>query len=235
MTRVLWALLALVVAGPAAAFDAAAHLQPRSDRYAVEWSGISLGEGTIALAGDGTGCYRYSSTTAPIALVRWTYGAPREESHFCLRDGEVMPERFEYVNDKRGGDSFRLDFDWRNAQVKTLKAGVLTVRRLPGPAYDRFSIREAVRLWVLRNRAGEAPDEAEFVMVDDDRFKAFRFAIVGLERIVTAAGPLDALRVERIDDKRPHHYWLAPERDYLPVRIEQFKGGKRELRMELLP
>ena len=41
------------------------------------------------------------------------------------------------------------------------------------------------------------------------------------------------LRVERIDKKRPHHYWLAPDRDYIPVRIEQFKSGKRELLMEL--
>lgn len=233
MRCLLLAAILLSAAGSAGAFDARAHLQPRRDRYAIEWSGISLGEGTIALAADGMGCYRYTSTTAPIALVRWTYGSPREESHFCLSDGEVVPQLFEYVNDKRGDDSFRLDFDWRSKQVKALKAGVLTVRDLPGTAYDRFSIREAVRLWVLRHVDGSAPAEAEFVMVDDDRFKTFRFVIVGAERIDTAAGRIDALRVERIDKKRPHHYWLAPDRDYIPVRIEQFKSGKRELLMEL--
>ncbi|MFA5938497.1 MAG: DUF3108 domain-containing protein [Sinimarinibacterium sp.] len=237
MRRLLLASILLTAAGAAGAagaFDARAHLQPRRDRYAVEWSGISLGEGTIALAADGMGCYRYTSTTAPIALVRWTYGSPREDSRFCLRDGDVVPEQFEYVNDKRSDDSFRLDFDWRTQQVNALKAGVLTVRELPGTAYDRFSIREAIRLWVLRHVAAEAPAEAEFVMVDDDRIKAFRFVIVGTERIDTAAGRIDALRVERIDKKRPHHYWLAPDRDYIPLRIEQFKNGKRELLMELV-
>lgn len=233
MKRLLAAIALLSAADTASALDAGAHLQPRSDRYVIEWSGISLGEGTIALATEGAGCYRYTSTTAPIALVRWTYGSPREESRFCLRDGEVVPELFEYVNDKRSDDSFRLDFDWRARQVKTLKAGVLTVRDLPGTVYDRFSIREAVRLWVLRHLDGAAPAEAEFVMVDDDRIKSFRFAIIGPESIQTSAGRIDALRVERIDKKRPHHYWLAPDRDYIPVRIEQFKSGKRELLMEL--
>lgn len=233
MKRLLLAMVLSGATGAAAALDAGAHLQPRNDHYVIEWSGIALGEGTIALAADGVGCYRYTSTTTPIALVRWTYGSPREESRFCMRDGEVVPELFEYVNDKRGDDSFRLDFDWRTKQVKTLKAGVLTVRDLPGTVYDRFSIREAVRLWVLRHLDGAAPAEAEFVMVDDDRIKPFRFAIIGPESIDTAAGRIEALRVERIDKKRPHHYWLAPDRDYIPVRIEQFKSGKRELLMEL--
>ena len=110
----------------------------------------------------------------------------------------------------------------------------MTVRELPGPAYDRFSIREAVRLWVLRHVAGGAPAEADFVMVDDDRFKSYRFRINGTEAVQTPAGTFDAVRVDSVERKRTQHFWLAPERDYIPVKIEQFKSGKLELRMTLL-
>ncbi|SFF43404.1 Protein of unknown function [Fontimonas thermophila] len=236
MIRIAVLALLLVTAVSARAFDPGAYLAPRSDRYAVEWGGITLGEGTIALSPDVDGCWRYSSSTDPIALVRWTYGAPREISRFCLRDGEIESRHFQYVNDKREAESFMLDFDWRRNEVKTLKGGVMTVRELPGRAYDRFVIREAVRLWVIRHAAGEAPAQAEFTMVDDDRMKTYRFAVVGREIVKTPAGSFDAIRIDRIDDpRRPFHYWLAPSRDYVPVKLEHLKKGKVELRMTLLP
>lgn len=231
------ALAVLLVAAQvaAAAIDVKAHLAPRSDRYEVEWGGISLGEGTIALAHDSDGCWRYTSSTDPIALVRWTYGAPREVSRFCLRDGEVVARHFQYINEKREAESFLLDFDWNKNEVKALKGGVMTVRELPGRAYDRFVIREAVRLWVIRHAAGEAPAQAEFTMVDDDRMKTYRFEIDGRETVKTPAGTFETVRVNRIDDpKRPFHYWLAPSRDYVPVKLEHLKKGKVELRMTLL-
>ena len=72
-------------------------------------------------------------------------------------------------------------------------------------------------------------------MVDDDRVKTYRFAVIGRERIETAAGSFETLRVERVDDPRKsYRYWLAPSRDYVPVKIEHLKDGKVELRMNLL-
>lgn len=216
----------------APALDVREHLQPRADRYRVQWSGISLGEGTIALYEEADGCYRFESTTDPVALVRWTYGSPREQSRFCVRDGRIVPQTFEYVNDKREKDNFRLDFDWADREVRMLRHGEMSVRELPeGEAYDRFVIREAVRLWVLRHAAGDAEPQASFTMVDDDRIKTYHFAIGEQETVDTPSGEVEALRVDRIDDRRPHRYWLDPQRGYLPVKIEQLKDGDVELRM----
>jgi hypothetical protein len=215
----------------------------RSDRYDVQWGSISLGVGTIRLQPMGDNCYAYESTTDPVTLVRWTYGAPSESSQFCIVDGEVRPQRFAYQNDKRKKDNFSLEFDWKTRTVRRLSGGTLSQRELPALAYDRFVIREAVRLWVMRlpdvaakpGAGSTTRPEAEFTMVDDDRIKTYRFAVTGREQIETAAGRFDTLRVERVDDPRKsYRYWLAPARGYVPVKIEHLKDGKVELRMNLL-
>lgn len=222
--------------GSSGAVQGAETMQARSDHYTVEWSGISLGEGTISLEkAEGENCYRYSSTTNPVAVVRWTYGSPAEHSTFCIQDGQLRARSFTYTNDKRSKDSFVLDFDWDKKQVHTAYRGQSTTRELPAIAYDRLSIRQAVRLWVLAYLDGKASAEAEFVMVDDDRIKPYRFAIGARENVVVGKQTIEALRVDRIDERRPHHYWLDPARDYVPVKIEQLKDGKVELRMQIKP
>ncbi len=237
MIRALLVLLSvgLWAASAHAETSAASHLEARSSRYDVEWSGFSLGEGTISLKPLEGNCYRYVSTTDPIALVRWTFGSPREESAFCLEGDQVRPVTFRYVNERREKDSFSLDFDWRAGTVKTLKQGEMTIRELPETAYDRFVIREAIRLWVIRHFEGSAPGEAEFLLVNDDKMKSYRFAVVPGQQISTPAGSFETVRVDRIDDpRRKAHYWLAPELDYLPVKLEQYKKDKLELRMTML-
>jgi hypothetical protein len=163
-------------------------LAQRSDRYDVQWGDISLGEGVVSLKLLEGNCYRYESQTHPIALVRWTYGSPRETSEFCIENGEVHSRRFEFKNDKRSKDSFTLEFDWKLKQVKLIQGGTVTVRDLPGLAYDRFVIREAVRLWVKHLPDAAGRPEQTFTMIDEDRVRSYRFAVTGKERISTPAG-----------------------------------------------
>jgi hypothetical protein len=226
------AFLSLLIPALASAADT---LSARSDRYQVQWGSISLGEGTIRLTPLGGDCYRYESITDPVSLVRWTYGAPRETSEFCLVGGQVRAQRFAFQNDKRSKDSFSLEFDWKNSVVRVLANGELSQRPIEGPVYDRFVIREAARLWAKQHAGDTGKPEASFTMVEDDRIRTYRFAITGRETVDVPAGRFETLRVERVDNPRKsYRYWLAPSRDYLPVKIEHLKDGKAELRMQLL-
>ncbi len=207
---------------------------PRSDRYSVEWGSASLGDGTIALKPIGGDCYEYTSDTDPIAIVRWTYGSPGEFSRFCVEDGVLRPTRFEYRNARRSGDNFSLDFDPRTQRAKRIKGGEITEVRVPDPVYDRFSLREAVRLWAAHN-ADRIGAEREFVFLDQKDLSTYRFAIKGHEKVKTPAGSFDTLLVERVDNpKKSFRYWLLPEREFIPVKIEHINKGKTELRMALL-
>jgi hypothetical protein len=233
MIRALVLALALLAA-PAFAADAPPVFAARSDSYDVTWKGITLGHGTIALLPLEDGCFRYQSTTQPMALVRWTYGSPRETSDFCVVDGAIVARHFDYVNDRRAKENYSLDFDWSGRKVKTIKGGDVRMRDLPERAYDHFLIQQAVRQWVIAHAGDAQPAPAEFTMVDDDRFKTYRFAIVGRESVDTPAGRFDTIRVERVDNpEKSSRFWVAPARGYVPVKIEHIEKGSVQLRMEL--
>jgi hypothetical protein len=230
---VIRALVLLGALGAGAAAHAAEPQLPELNlRYGVTWRGMGLGNAVITLKPHGdAGCYRYASVTEPSALVRMFYGKPREVSDFCVRKGRIVPQRFEFESPK--DDDFTLEFD---AAAGKVRDGHKQERELPANAQDRFGIQQAVRLWVLENLKSEpGAVTAEFAMVDDRRIRKYRFAITGRETVEVPAGRFEgAVLVQRIDDKKKSvKFWLAPARDYMPVKVEQIKDGKVELRMVL--
>lgn len=222
-------LLMAMLAGPALAAEP--KLPELNMKYAVTWRGMGLGNAVITLKPQGEAdCYRYESLSEPAGLVRMFYGKPRETSDFCLRGGKVVPRRFEFHNPKSADDSYTLEFD-----AGKVRGGDKAERDIPADAQDRFGIQQAVRLWVLEHLKSEPGAETvEFAMVDDRRIKRYRFAITGRETIEVPAGRFEAVLVQRVDDKKKTtKFWLAPERDYMPVRVEQVKQGTVELKMVL--
>ncbi len=203
--------------------------------YTVTWRGMGLGSAVITLAPHGgIDCYRYETVSEPVGLVRMFVGKPRETSEFCVRDGKLVPQRFAFRNPKDEDESFELEFDTAAGKVR---GGSKGVRDLPANAQDRFGIQQAVRLWVL-GHLNDAPgaQSVEFAMVDERRIRQYRFVLTGRETVQVPAGRFDdAVLVQRVDDKKKKttKFWLAPARDYMPVKVEQVKEGTVELRMVL--
>lgn len=229
--RHLFFILALFLSG--AAFADEPKLGAFSANYSVAWSGTGLGDAVVSLEAEPEkDCYRYRNQTNPVSMVRWLYGSPVETSVFCMKDGVIRPRHFEYRIDKRAKDNFTLDFDWSARTLKAQKRGVVTERELPETAYDRLVLQQAVRRWV-QSQPGDGAT-CEFNMADDDRIAVYKFAIIGAEAMETPAGKFDTLRVERVDNpNKSMRFWLAPSRDYTPVRIERIEDGKIKLLMLL--
>ena len=225
--RLVLAGVLLALAGSAAAAEP--KLPELRLRYAAHWNGITLGDITVTLAPSSgqPDCYRYESHADPVGMVRMFYGKPRERSEFCVAGGKVVPKRFEY---ERGNDSFALDFDAAAGKVRDDKG---REREVPPNAQDRFGLQQAVRLWVVANQKKGPGASVEFALVDDERVRVYRFAITGRERIELPAGAFDTVKVERVDNpNRISRYWIAPEVDWMPVKVESGKNGQIQLRME---
>ena len=229
------ALVAVLMLLSSVAGAAGLKLDATSAKYSVAWSGTGLGEATITLMPLEHNCYRYVQQTDPVWLVRVIYGSPRETSLFCIdQSGAIHVSSFEYRNDKRDQDSFTVLFDWAAKKVTGTKRGVATAHDLPENTYDRFALQQVVRLWAKAHADDKEPPTVEYNMADDDRVTAYKFAIIGREQVETPAGTFDTLRVDRVDNpNRQLRSWLAPTRDYAPVKIENVEKGEVKLRMLL--
>lgn len=230
--KAFWPALVLLL-GAGQAFAAQPQLQPTEyqTRYEVFWGSMNLGRADISLQRLDDGCYRYQSITHAGALVRMFYGEPREVSEFCLVNGEVRSRYLQFVNDKKKKDSFELRFDW---QAGTVAGPGQQQRELPANAVDRFSMQEALRLWVMRHVDEDTVAPLELTMVEDDRMRAYTFERVGERIVQTPAGALTAVLVERSDDpKKTVRFWFAPERGFQIVRFERLKDGKPAVEMLL--
>lgn len=211
---------------------AAPALKPMSLSYDVAWGSVQLGEGTLTLTTTAGGdCYRYELRTDPIGLIALVYGSPRETSLFCIGGQGVVPSRMEFTNPKRRKDGFGLDFDWKQGLVLGGRNGPLKIE--PGTV-DRLSVQQAGRLWVKQNVSTRNPGNLVLAVADHKRVKAYTFAIRGRSQVKTAAGSFDAVRFERIDDpKTTLRFWLAPELDYMPVKVENLEDGDPKLNLSL--
>ncbi|MGQ0530476.1 MAG: DUF3108 domain-containing protein [Panacagrimonas sp.] len=221
-------LLSLSLAAPAAA----AELKPSDAHYALTRGVLTLGAAEFRLAPqEQTGCWTYEYVAKPSGLARLFIGQVTERSEFCVVDGHVRSNKFEFQRADKPKDNFSLAFNWKDGLVRS-SAGEL--RPLTAGMIDRLAMQIEVQNWVIARGGEPGPEEITVTKVEDDRVKAYRFRIMARETVQTPAGAFDTVRVERVDDpKKSTRFWLAPSRDYLAVRVEQTKGGDEQLKMEL--
>ncbi len=229
------ALLCGAGAAASAQADSAAptSLQNLDYSYSASWGGMGVGQVEVSLRPEGAaGCYKYTNTSNPSALVRVLYGSPNQISLFCLKDGHIRSQHFESILQGDDKQSYKLDFDW-NKHTVTDENG--QVRPIPDDAVDSFALQQAVRLWVQAHAADSTPPTAEFTMVDNKNLTHYQFKFSGHQKVDTPAGSFDALLMERIDNPdKQGRFWLAPDRGYMPVKIETKNGGKPMVSMVLV-
>lgn len=223
-------LVAVLALGSSAALQAAA-LNPTQMSYDVTWSGTPLGSGSLTLIAEADDCYRYEMATKPIGVVSWLYGAPREQSQFCVREGRVVPSAMSFTNPKRSKDGFSLLYDFAKGEVTGGRNGPLAIK--PGTV-DRLSVHQAARLWVKTHINDAQPGTLVLPVADHKRVKTYTFAIKGRSTVETPAGKFDAVQFERIDDpKTTLRFWLAPEKDYMPVKVQNIEDGEDKVSLIL--
>lgn len=230
--KTIWMTAFALAAGSLAAQAADAPLPMLDYVYAVSWGGIGVGDADVQLKPDAqSGCYRYTTATKPVGFIRALYGSPNQSSRFCVQDGRVRSQRFESVLEGDEKQSYTLAFDYDKHTV-TDENGL--VRVIPDEAIDSFSLHQAVRLWASAHAKDASATTGEFTMVDRKNLTHYQFRVAGHEMVKTPAGEFDTVKLERIDNPdKIGRFWLAPARDYMPVRIETKSGSKPTLLLTL--
>ncbi|MDG4594866.1 MAG: DUF3108 domain-containing protein [Candidatus Contendobacter sp.] len=205
---------------------------PYQARYEVYASGFSVGEAVIILTAAGPGAYRMTSDVRPNGLVTLlAAGRIHEQASGEIREGAIQPRQYERVLDTgRKSDHVQLRFDWSAGQVQARhNADQATLPLTPG-VVDPLSLQLVV---MADLRRGQTP--SQYSLVDRNEIKTYQVRNQGREVLETPLGKLNTVLINQYTPgkTRMTTFWVAPDLQYLPVRIVQEKKGKEELRMEI--
>jgi hypothetical protein len=138
-------------------------------------------------------------------------GTARRSSHGLISAEGLKP--LEFIDERAGRRRARVRFDWQAKTVIQEYRGEPRTEPLPRDAHDRLAF--------LFDFAFAPPDggEVAFDLLDGRGQSRHVYSIAGRERVVTPAGPFEALKLVRETREERAEIWLATERSYLPVRI----------------
>lgn len=205
---------------------------PFQARYEVYASGFSVGEAVVTLTAAGPNGYQMSSNVRPNGLVALlASGRIQEQASGQVYEGAIRPLQYERQLDAgKKSSHMQLRFDWPAGQVEARhNADQATLPLAPGMV-DPLSLQLLVMGDLQR---GQVPPQ--YRLVDKTEIKTYQIRNQGEETLST---PLGELRTVRINQYTPGKtrmttFWVAPDRQFLLVRIAQEKDGKEELRMEI--
>jgi hypothetical protein len=151
-----------------------------------------------------------------------------EKSTFRWHEGQ--PEGLRYLYSQEASIKSRqrsTEFDWQTHEAQSREGDKVWTAPLQVSAMDRNLVMIAM---MAQLKAG-AHDLA-FKVVDKDKVSEQRYAQGAHEMLSLPAGKIEAVRVERqrADNSRTTISWFAPQRDWLPVQIEQVERMARRSR-----
>ncbi len=200
---------------PAQAAEAAAVPPRIRISYQVSIGPLKIGEGTDLFEHAGR---RYKvvseSHTTGMAAALYKYNI-RRESQGDVVARTLRPQSF---SEQRNSSPLRgAKFDWEAATL-TLEEGGERRETVPLPPHTWDTTSFAYN-FAFTPPVGK---EIELHLTDGKRLTAYRYAILGREKISTPLGEFEALHVKKVqedDDKRAFDVWLAVTQHYLPIRI----------------
>jgi hypothetical protein len=200
-------------------------------QYNLRYENVRVGEAVYRLRKQGD-VHLYESRSRPVGIAAWfRKDRVQEHSQWVWHEDRIRP--LQYLYRRTGGRSDRdaeLIFDWDALQVENRVEGHPWQMEIPPHALDKMVVT-----LVLMHDLARGIRDVEYAIADGGTLKTYRFKVVGEERVETAAGSFDTLKLERMrdDNKRYTALWCAPELHYLPVKLLQREDDDRIITSEL--
>jgi hypothetical protein len=192
--------------------------------------GVARGRVDMALLPEAGAADRfaYRSVTRPRGMARLIRSAPLIEcTVFSVNDdGSWLASAHQYIDGEPGkGKSSSATFDWSSGVARAR----YKERDVELPVTDTIYDRMLEQLIVSRDLAA-GRDPGPYRIVQRAELHTIHYERVGEARVETEAGAFDTeiYRRQREGSRRSSVTWFAPALDWLPVRIEQYKGDDRQ-------
>ncbi|MEO1580766.1 MAG: DUF3108 domain-containing protein [Pseudomonadota bacterium] len=213
-------------------------LTPHQAEYKVSISGVG-GRLNTALDVDEQGHYTAIHAIKPTGIARLIAGGGRirEQSEFSIDETFVVVNEYHSVDQiSREKGETRITFDH---DTKMLKGRIALEDQPPvevdaefvAPLFDRVSVQYQLML----DLKTESERDDRYAIFDPDGQKILEITNIGQRNVKVGRKRYDVVGVRHQSpgSSRKTELWLAPELDYLPVLIEQYRKEKLRLRATL--
>jgi hypothetical protein len=215
------AALLAVCCSLAAQAVAADELKPYQATYAGIWHGMTVAISRLKLEHTGDS-WTFTSHSDPRGLGRLAAGVfpPLQVSVVHVSGGTVQPQSFK----SSGGSAAKnteLHYDWQARRVTGTYEGTRVDLPLTPQVQDDGSVQLSLMVRLL---AGQLP--ATLQMIDTTGVRDYRFARDGEAKLSTPLGEIATViySAQKANSPRVTRFWCAPDRGYVPVKVEQTRG-----------
>jgi Protein of unknown function (DUF3108) len=209
--------LALALTGPGRADE----LKPYQATYAGVWHGMTVAISHLTLERSGDN-WTFSSRSEPRGIGRLASGVfpPLQVSVVRISGAEVQPQSFKSTGGS-AAKSTDLKYDWQAHHVTGTYEGTKVDLPLTKRVQDDGSVQLSLMVALV---AGHTPATVE--LIDKNAVRDYEFAREGEAQLVTALGDIATVvyRAQKAHSPRATRFWCAPERGYVPVKVEQTIG-----------
>jgi hypothetical protein len=121
-------------------------------------------------------------------------------------------------------------YDWEQQRVTGVFQDVKVDRPLEPGTQDDLSVQIALMVELLR---GHSPQL--FLLLDEKSARKYHYTRESTETIQTTLGPVATVVYASQAEYSPRttRFWCAPERGYIPMRVEQKKDNDVEWTMQI--
>ena len=207
-------------------------LPPRlfTAEYNASYEGISADAQRSLTLDPATGTYTLSSTVE-LKLFGSSLTRIEERSVFLWIDEMPLPQHYEFIQTGFGARERTVEFDQGNGLANFTINEDKGQLMLDGPAFDDLS-----GYLVAKEQLTQGATEIRFNVVDRGEIREHYYKLVNRVRLQTPLGRIKALHLERVrgeESARKTEIWLAPDHDYLLLKLLQTEPDGSEVELTI--
>ena len=198
-----------------------------ADYEAVYSVKLMQADGTLrAKLKNNNGTYSYTLKTEPTGFWKLiANGSINESSEFEIINDEIRSINYR-LNDtiRRNARESEVDFDWSKKVIK----GFYKDRVIDFNIEKRILTRILLQIEIMHQKQRNNLKDT-YLIIDKDEIKEINITSTNSgKKISVPFGSYDVIEVSHRskNSNRINTFWLAPELDFIPVKLEQTEGNK---------
>ena len=198
-----------------------------ADYEAVYSVKLLQADGTLrAKLENNNGIYTYTLKTEPTGFWKLiANGSINESSEFEIIDGEIRSINY-HLNDtiRRNPRESAVDFDWSKKTIQGFYKDRVIDFNLEKRTLTRILLQIEIMHQKQRNNLKDS-----YLIIDKDEIKEIDITSTNSgKKISVPFGSYEVVEVSHRskNSERINTFWLAPELDFIPVKLEQTEGNK---------